>query len=75
MTNPETDEFGSRFWYNDDEQLHRTDGPAAEYASGCKAWHHNGLLHRTDGPAYEYASGAKLYYLHGKEVPPFEVTP
>ena len=46
--------------------LHREDGPAIEWASGCKEWYLKGKLHREDGPACEYASGDKFWYLNGK---------
>ena len=29
---------GNKSWWQDDK-LHRTDGPAVEYASGTKAWY------------------------------------
>ena len=45
------------------DKLHRTDGPAIEYADGYKEWYLNGELHREDGPAIEYASGDKEWYL------------
>jgi hypothetical protein len=45
---------------------HREDGPAAEYAGGCKFWYLNGKRHREDGPALEYADGSKYWYLNGK---------
>ena len=32
---------GTKIWYRND-QLHREDGPAAEYASGTKYWCLNG---------------------------------
>jgi hypothetical protein len=60
------DQFGHKYWYSND-LLHRTDGPAIEYADGDKAWCLNDLLHRTDGPAIEYADGDK-WYLHGKRL-------
>jgi hypothetical protein len=37
-------------------EIHREDGPAAEYANGDKWWFLNGENHREDGPAIEYAS-------------------
>ena len=46
--------------------LHRTDGPAAEFADGSKFWYLNGKRHRTDGPAVEFADGTKWWYLNGK---------
>ena len=57
---------GSKFWYQDDK-LHRTDGPAIEYANGGKFWYQDDKLHRTDGPAVEYADGDKRWYIEGKE--------
>src|SRR5271165_3006703 len=56
---------GTREWRLNDH-LHRTDGPAVEYANGDKAWYLNGKLHRIDGPACEQANGTKSWYLNGK---------
>ena len=39
------DEYGNKRWYLNDE-LHRIDGPAIEFANGYKAWYFNGLYHR-----------------------------
>jgi|14BtaG_2_1085337.scaffolds.fasta_scaffold12863_6 hypothetical protein len=50
-------------WYLNDE-LHREDGPAVEYASGDKRWYLDGKLHREDGPAIEWANGDKWWYLN-----------
>ena len=47
---------------------HRTDGPAAIWADGYKAWYQNGLRHREDGPAVVWASGHEEWYLNGKFV-------
>ena len=47
-------------------QLHRTDGPAIEYANGDKYWYINGQRHRDNGPAVEYAHGTKCWYINGK---------
>ena len=33
--------YGDKIWYQNDEP-HRTDGPAIEYASGYKSWYING---------------------------------
>jgi len=60
------DSSGDRRWYNEFDQLHRTDGPAVEYADGTKIWYQNDKRHRTDGPAAEYADGTKRWYLNGK---------
>lgn len=41
---------GDQCWLLND-QLHRTDGPAAIRVSGDLEWWQHGELHRTDGPA------------------------
>ena len=55
-------------YYNIAGQLHRTDGPAIEWADGTKWWYQNGLLHRTDGPAVELADGGRVWYINGEEL-------
>ena len=52
-------------WYLNDE-LHREDGPAVEWANGTKEWRLQGVRHREDGPAVEYPDGDKRWYLDGK---------
>ena len=47
------------------DQLHRVEGPAIESANGDKYWFQNGKLHRVDGPAIEYITGHKCWYLEG----------
>ena len=59
----EVQDDGSKFWYLNDE-LHREDGPAVEYANGSKAWFLKNKSHREDGPAVEYANGYKAWYLN-----------
>lgn len=54
---------GSNFWYLNDE-LHREDGPAIEWADGGNEWWLNGKFHRIDGPAVEWADGTKRWYLN-----------
>jgi hypothetical protein len=60
-----TSSAGNKVWWLND-RLHRTDGPAIEYANGDKKWWLNGKCHREDGPAIEYANGDKMWYLNGK---------
>ena len=60
----EVDTRGTRWYYNSANQLHRTEGPAVEWADGNKFWYHNGLRHRTDGPAIEWCDGDKRWYLN-----------
>ena len=59
------DKDDTKKWYLNDK-LHRTDGPAIEWADGTKEWWHNGMRHRTDGPAIEWADGTKAWYLNDK---------
>ena len=56
---------GTKSWYLEGK-LHRTDGPAVEWADGTKEWYLEGKLHRTDGPAFEYANGSKEWFFEGK---------
>ena len=58
---------GSKVWFLNGK-LHRTDGPAIEYADGSKEWRLHGELHRTDGPAIEWADGYKAWYADGKRL-------
>ena len=61
------DGFGTRWYYNAANQLHRDGGPAIEHTNDSKFWYwyQNGLRHRTDGPAVEYADGTKFWYQNG----------
>ena len=52
--------------YDNSNTLHRTDGPAAEYSSGTKAWYIDDKYHRTDGPAVEYSDGRKHWFTCGR---------
>ena len=60
------DNDGTIRWYNEDNQLHREDGPAREWADGGKAWYLNGQRHREDGPAVERANGDKSWWINGQ---------
>jgi len=62
----------TRWWYNENNLLHRTDGPAVEYADGTKLWYLHGKRHRTDGPAVEFANGTRYWYLHGVKLTEIE---
>lgn len=46
-------------------ELHRLDGPAAEWEDGTKYWYKNGFQHREDGPAIETFDGHKEWYRNG----------
>jgi hypothetical protein len=62
MVNPYIDVNGIKEWYLNG-LLHRTDGPAREWANGGKQWFLNDELHRTDGPACEWDDGDTEWYL------------
>lgn len=64
----EVDSYGNRCYYDTNGQLHRTDGPAIEYADGSKSWYQNGEYHRTDGPAIEWFNGYFEWWLNGEEL-------
>ena len=66
MSKPVIDQDGNKFWYNEQGQRHRLDGPAVIFADGNKAWWSHGKLHREDGPANEWANGSKEWYLNDK---------
>ncbi len=59
-------------WVDEDgwpkqEQLHRTDGPAVDYANvDRQEWYVNGRRHRSDGPAVIGAGGIQMWYLDGR---------
>ena len=59
------DNYRTKRYYMNNE-LHREDGPAIEYANGDKHWFKNGKRHREEGPAIEYFWGSKEWYLNGK---------
>ena len=61
-----TDRDGTTRYYNEQNQPHREDGPAVEYADGTKSWWVNGKRHREDGPAIEWADGTKEWWVDGK---------
>ena len=56
-------------WINEENKLHRLDGPSLIYPNGCKEWYLNGLLHRIDGPAVEFHTGFKQYFINGWNYP------
>ena len=56
----EIDKDGNRFWYNEECQYHRIDGPAIEKVDGKREWLLNGKPHREDGPAVEYSDGKNV---------------
>lgn len=61
-------ENGDKIWRDRDNNFHREDGPAIEYAVGHKSWYQHGYLHREDGPAIESINGYEFWYLKDKLV-------
>ena len=61
------DSDGDKIWRNKQGQVHRRDGPAAEWTDGYKAWYVNDKRHRLVGPAIEWPNGNKLWYIDGKQ--------
>ena len=59
---------GIKIWYNENNRLHREDGPALEDPAFGKIWYFDGHFHREDGPAVEHVDGYKAWYYHGKRV-------
>ena len=68
----EIDIFGTIHYYNDNNELHREDGPALESTSGDKSWWINGKPHREDGPAIEWVDGSKEYWYNNIYYPEIE---
>lgn len=63
----EVDDYGTIKYFNEQQQLHREDGPALIYEHGSKHWYQNGDMHRLDGPAYERWDGHQEYWINGQE--------
>jgi hypothetical protein len=59
---------GDKYWYNENGNYHRDDGPAIEFTSGTKMWHINGVNHREDGPAIMYSDGECQWYINGEYI-------
>ena len=66
--NPRISSNGTKQWYNEHDQLHRTDGPAIIYPNGTQYWYINGTPHRLDGPAIESQDGTQYWYIHGNQL-------
>ena len=62
------DNMGIITW-NENNKLHRTDGPAIIYPSGKKEYWINGKLHREDGSAIIWSNGRKEYWVNDKYYP------
>jgi len=69
------------YYYNENGQKHRTDGPAVDGPNSTEYWV-NGQLHRDNGPSIVYHKGdengvgvgQKLWHLNGVRMPEYIVT-
>jgi hypothetical protein len=68
MSEMRTSSDGCKRWFDDENRLHRTDGPAEEWPDGSKCWHLNGVRHRIDGPAFEKPTGYKEWWVNGEQM-------
>lgn len=68
--------YNDGFYYKQNGEFHREDGPAIQ-RSDIQKWYQNGKLHRTDGPAIEKANGTKSWWindqLHREDGPAVEI--
>lgn len=62
------DPCGVKYWYDSDDEnlLHREDGPAIEWLDGANDWYQNGKLHRINGPARTLSDGSTFWHYHGQ---------
>lgn len=61
---------GTKAYYNDDDVIHREDGPAIITLSGRVVWCHTERWHREDGPAWDLSNGYKRWYNKDKKTWP-----
>jgi len=65
MKNPEINSDGTKYWYDENQYLHREDAPAIEWADGDYAWAWHETWHRDNG---EHANFGQKYYFNGREI-------
>lgn len=63
------DVFDTKRWFNEDDLIHREDGPAIEFATGTKFWYIYGYCHRMNGPAIEYNWGDNEWWYENNLAP------
>lgn len=64
----ETNAFNDIVYTDDNDELHRDDGPAFIYSDGELQWWHHGQLHCRTGPAVITRTGIKEFWVYGKQV-------
>lgn len=63
---------GDIFYLQNDE-LHRDDGPAIEFANGIQWWMQRGKLHRENGPAIVDKREFMEYWINGESATEEEI--
>lgn len=53
-------------YFNDDNDIHREDGPAIIERNGTEKWCQHGRLHRENEPAVVYPNGGKEWWYEGQ---------
>ncbi len=53
-------------WKDENNWLHRDDGPALIKVDGAQHWYQHGTRHRDDGPAVIEADGTQEWWQHGE---------
>ena len=61
----EVDKYGTILYYNENDEVHRVNGPAVIWFNGTEGWYQNDKKHRLDGPAVIWDDGAKSWYING----------
>jgi hypothetical protein len=65
LDNPVINKHGVYRWYDENENVHRDDGPASIWADGTKIWYRYGHEHRDAGPSTIWPDGSLDWCLDG----------
>ncbi len=57
---------GGRYWMNENNELHREDGPAIHDNDDHREWFINGERHNENGPAVIYITGNKEWWINNE---------
>jgi len=60
-----TDEYDNKFWYDENGNYHREDGPAIEESNGEFTWFWHGKNHRDNG---KDVSDNDYWYFNNKDI-------
>ena len=59
---------GTVVYIDDNDQIHREDGPAIAWIDGFQSWYKHGKLHRENGPAIIYPNEHKCWFYNGMKI-------